>query len=55
MYKLAEAENANLFFCDYDKVYSDRKEVISNQLSDLSSIGYLKVQFYGGMWGYLLE
>ena len=51
MYKLAKAEKADLVFCDYDKVYSDRKEVISNQLSDLSSIGYLKAQFYGGMWG----
>ena len=47
----AEQNAADITFCDYDKVYSDRKEVISNQLSDLSSIGYLKAQFYGGMWG----
>lgn len=51
----AEQNDADITFCDYDKVYKDRIEIVDNQLEKLDNISYLRAQMGGGMWGNLLE
>ena len=47
----AEQNNADITFCDYDKVYKERIEIVDNQLEKLDNISYLRAQMGGGMWG----
>ncbi|WP_298046071.1 glycosyltransferase [uncultured Bacteroides sp.] len=47
----AEQNDADITFCDYDKVYKDRIEIVDNQLEKLDNISYLRAQMGGGMWG----
>lgn len=51
LYLCAEQNDADITFCDYDKVFYDHVETVENQISELDKISYLKAQMVGGMWG----
>lgn len=48
--KETEQTDADLTFCDYDIIYSDRTETVIRQLDTLDRVHYLKAQFVHGMW-----
>lgn len=49
--KCAKAGDADIVYCDYDMVYSDKTVNVVYPLPDLDKVTYLKAQMVGGMWG----
>lgn len=51
LWKMAVATNADIVYCDYDMVYSDKTITVKFPLPALDCVTYLKAQMVGGMWG----
>lgn len=51
LWDFAMSKDADVVYCDYDMVYSDKKIDVKFPLESLDKIAYLKAQMIGGMWG----
>lgn len=51
LWKTAVSTDADIVYCDYDMVYSDKVVKVQYPLSPLETVTYLKAQMVGGMWG----
>lgn len=51
LWKGAEANDADIVYCAYDRVYEDRTEEVHDVIQPLDQVHYLKAQIAGGVWG----
>lgn len=51
LWNSAAYNDADIVYCDYDMVYSDKTINVKFPLAALDKITYLKAQMTGGMWG----
>lgn len=47
----AHASGADIIYCDYDCMYTDRTVPVIYKLNNLDKLTYLHAQLAGGMWG----
>ena len=49
----AHASGADIIYCDYDCMYTDRTVPVIYKLNNMDKLTYLHAQLAGGMWGVL--